>query len=77
LLEALCARIHIYTYSSGMMVGFSSYHLSLWPLSDLLEYYPIVIWGIFVFVVAVDVSREDVFGGGVVVIPQECEVYYC
>jgi len=61
------------------MVGFSSFHLSLRPLSDLLEHYPIVIWGIFVCVVAVAISRdsEDVLGGGVVVIPLECEVYYC
>jgi len=58
------------------MVGFSSLDLSLSPLSDLLEHYPLVIWGIFACVVVVAVYREDVLGGGVVVIPLECEVYY-
>jgi len=55
-----------------MMVGFSSLHLSLWPLSDLLEHYPLVIWGIFACVVVVAVHGEDVLSGGVVVIPLEC-----
>jgi len=55
-----------------MMVCLLSLHLSLWPLSDLLEHYPLVIWGVFAFVVVVAVYRE----GGVVVIPLECEVYY-
>jgi len=64
--------IYIYIYSSGMMVGFSSLHLSLWPLSDLLEHYPLVIWGIFACVVVVAVHGEDVLSGGVVVIPLEC-----
>jgi hypothetical protein len=59
-----------------MMVGFLSLHLSLWPLSDLLEHYPLVIWGVFACVVVVAVYREDVLGGGVVVISLECEVYY-
>ena len=58
------------------MVGFSSLRLSLWPLSDLLEHYPLVIWGVFACVVVVAVYREDVFGGGVVVIPLEGEVVY-
>jgi len=59
------------------MVGFSSLHLSLWPLSDLLEHYhPLVVLGVFAGVVVVDVYREDVLGGGVVVLPLECEVYY-
>jgi len=54
------------------MVGFSSLHdLSLWPLSDLLEHYPLVIWGVFACVVVVPVYREDVLGGGVVIIPLE------
>jgi len=57
------------------MVGFSSLHLSLWPLSHLLEHYPLVIWGVFACVVVVAVSREDVLGGGVIVIPLEGEVY--
>jgi len=52
-------------------------HLSLWLLSDLLEHYPLVIWGIFACVVVVAVHREDVLGGGVIVIPLECEIYYC
>jgi len=60
-----------------MMVGFSSLHLSLKPLSDFLEHYPLVIWGIFACVVVVAVYREDVLGGGVVVIPLECDVCYC
>jgi len=67
---------YIYMYSSGMMVDFSSLHLSLWPLSDLLEHYPLVIWGAFACVVVVAVYREDVLEGGIVVIPMECEVYY-
>ena len=58
------------------MVGFSSLHLSLWPLSDLLEHYSHVVWGVFAGIVVVAVYREDVLGGGVVVIPMECEVYY-
>ena len=58
------------------MVGFSSLHLSLWPLSDFLEHYPLVIWGIFACVVVVAVCREDLLGGGVVVIPLEGEVDY-
>jgi len=58
------------------MVGFSSLHLSLWPLSDLLEHCPLVIWGVFTCVVVVAVYREDVLGGGVVVIPLEGEVHY-
>jgi len=58
------------------MVGFPSLHLSLWPLSDLLEHYPLVIWGVFACVVVVVVYREDVLGGGVVIIPLEGEVYY-
>ena len=58
-----------------MIVGFSSLHLSLWPLSDLLEHYPLVIWGVFACVVVVAVYREDVLGGGVVVIPLEGDVY--
>ena len=67
---------NIYIYSSSLMVGFSSLHLSLWPLSDLLEHYhPLVVLGVFAGVVVVDVYREDVFGGGVVVLPLECEVY--
>jgi len=67
---------YIYIYISGLMVGFSSLHLSLWPLSDLLEHYPLVIWGVFACVVVVSVYKEDVLGGGFVVIPLECEVYY-
>ena len=67
---------YIYIYSSGLMVGFSSLHLSLWPLSDLLEHYPLVVWGVFACVVVVAVYRQDVFGGGVVVLPLECGVYY-
>jgi len=59
-----------------MMVGFSSLHLSLWPLSDLVMHYPLVIWGVFACVMVVAVYREDVHGGGVVVIPLECEAYY-
>jgi hypothetical protein len=58
------------------MVGFSSLHLSLWPLSDLVEHYPLVICGVFACVVVVAVYREDVLGGGVVVIPLEGKVYY-
>ena len=58
------------------MVGFESLYLSLWPLSDLLEHYPLVIWGVFACVVVVPVYREDVLGGGVVIIPLEVEVYY-
>ena len=58
------------------MVGFGSLHLSLWPLSDLVEHYPLVVLGVFAGVVVVDVYREDVLGGGVVVLPLECEVYY-
>ena len=58
------------------MVGFSSLHLSLWPLSDLLEHYPLVIWGVLACVVVVAVYRVDVLGGGVVIIPLEVEVYY-
>ena len=58
------------------MVGISSLHLSLWALSDLLEHYPLVVWGVFTGVVVVAVHREDVLGGGVVVLPLECEVYY-
>jgi len=58
------------------MVGFVSLHLSLWPLSDLLKHYPLVIWGVCACVVVVAVYREDVLGGGVVVISLECEVYY-
>ena len=73
-------RLYKNIYSSGMMVSFSSLHLSLhvsfWPLSDLLEHCPLVIWGVFACVVVVAVYKEDVFGGGVVVIPLECEVYY-
>jgi len=61
--------VHIYIYSSGLMVGFSSLHLSLWPLSDLLEHYPLVVWGVFAGFVAVAVYRDDVLGGGVVVLP--------
>jgi len=68
---------YICIYSSGMMVSFVSLHLFLWPLSDLLEHYPLVIWGVFACVVVVAVYREDVLGGGVVVIPPECEFYYC
>jgi len=68
--------IYMYIYSSGLMVGFSLLHLSLWPLSDLLEHYPLVIWGVFACVLVVAVYREDVLGGGVVVIPLECQVYY-
>ena len=41
-----------------MMVGFSSLHLSLWPLSDLLEHYPLVIWGVFTCVVVVAVYER-------------------
>jgi len=67
----------MYIYSGGMIVGFLSLHLSLWPLSDLLEHYPLVIWGIFACVVVVAVYREDVRAGGVVVIPLECQVHYC
>jgi len=63
-------------YSSGKMVGFSTLHLSLWPLLDLQEHYPSVIWGNFACVVVVAVYREDVLGGGVVVIALECEIYY-
>jgi len=59
------------------MFGLTSMHLSLWLLSDLLEHYPLVIWGIFACVVVVAVHREDVLGGGVIVIPLECEIYYC
>jgi len=59
---------YIYIYSTGMMVGFSWLHLSLWPLSDLLKHYPLVILGVFACVVVVAVYREDVLGGGVVVI---------
>ena len=40
------------------MVGFSSLHLSLWPLSDLLEHYPLVIWGVFTCVVVVAVYER-------------------
>ena len=58
------------------MVDFSSLYLSLWPLSDLLKHYPLVVWGVFACVVVVAVYREDVLGGGVVVISLECEVYY-
>jgi len=53
------------------MIGFSSLHLSLWPLSDLVEHYPLVIWDVFACVVVVAAYREDVLGGGVVVIPLE------
>jgi len=66
----------MYIYSSGLMVGISSLYLSLWPLSDLLEHFPVVIWGVFACVMVVAVYREDVLGGGVVVIPLECQVYY-
>ena len=71
--------IYIHIYSSSLMVGFSLLHLSLWPLSDLLEHYPLMVWGVFacVVVVAVAVNRVIMFGGGVVVLPLECEVYYC
>ena len=58
------------------MVSFSSLHLSLWPLSDLLEHYLLAVWGVFACVVVVAVYRKDVLGGGVVVLPLECEVYY-
>ena len=64
--------IHIYIYSRGMMIGFSSLHLSLCFLSDLLEHYPLVIWGVFACVVVLAVYS----GGGVVIIPPEVEVYY-
>jgi len=66
----------MYVYSSGLMVGFSSLHLSLWPLSDLLEHYPFVIWCVFACVMVMAVYRKDVLGGGVVVIPLECQVNY-
>ena len=66
----------IYMYSSCLTVGFSSLHLSLWPLSDLLEHYPLVVWGVFACVVVVTVYRENMLGGGVVVLSLECEVYY-
>jgi len=33
-----------------------------------------VVWGVFACVVVVAVYREDVLGGGVVVLPLECEV---
>jgi len=46
------------------MVDFSSLYLSLWPLSDLLKHYPLVVWGVFACVVVVAVYREDVLGGG-------------
>jgi len=67
---------YIYMYSSSLIVGFSSLYLSLCPLSDLLEYCPLVVWGVFACVVVVTVYRENMFGGGVVVLPLECEVYY-
>jgi len=41
-----------------MMVGFESLHLSLWPLSDLLEHYPLVIWGVFTCDVVLAVYRD-------------------
>ena len=66
---------YIYVYSSSLMVSFSSLYLSLWPLSDLLEHYPLVVWGVFACVVAVAVYKEDVLEGGVVVLPLKCEVY--
>ena len=54
------------------MIGFSSLHLFLCFLSDLLEHYPLVIWGVFACVVVLAVYS----GGGVVIIPPEVEVYY-
>jgi len=48
---------YIYIYSSSFMVNFSSLHVSLWPLSDLLEHYPLVVWGVFACVVVVDIER--------------------
>jgi len=68
---------YIFIYSSGMMVGVSSLHLSLWPLSHFLEHYPRMIWSIFACVVVVAVYRQDMLGGGVVVISLQCKVYYC
>ena len=50
---------YIHMYSSSLIVGFSSLHLSLWPLSDLLEHYPLVVWGVFACVVVVTVYREN------------------
>ena len=69
--------VFIFICVSGVMVGLTLFHLSLWLLSDLLEHYPFVIWGVFACVVVVAVHRENVFGGGVIIITPECEVYYC
>jgi len=52
---------YIHMYSSSLIVGFSSLHLSLWPLSDLLEHYPLVVRGVFACVVVVTVYTENTF----------------
>jgi len=71
--------LYIYICVSGVMVAMVrlSLPLSLWLLPYLLEHYPLMICGIFACVVVVAVHREDVLGGGVVVIPLEYEVYLC